>query len=110
LGFVQVHKAYWMPRTDALVLTGQLVGQVEPGMLVDLPREVNGPGPVPIRSVELVEFTTGTMLAITVDHDELEVAPLMEYADLEGRLLEVTAAESPRGSGRRGRRSSAPPR
>ena len=94
MGFVQVHKAYWMPRTDVLVLTGQLVGQVEPGMLVDLPREVNGPGPVPIRSVELVEFATGTMLAITVDHEELEVAPLMEYRDLEGRLLEVTSAES----------------
>ncbi len=73
-----------------LVLTGQVVGAIEPGMYVDLPREVNGPGPVPILGVEYVQFADGALPAITIAHKHIEDAPLMEFCDLEGRLLAVS--------------------
>jgi len=90
MAFFQVFKTYYLFKKDALVLTGQLVGEVEPGMYVDLPREVNGPGPVPILGVEVVQFADGALPAITIAHEHIEDAPLMEFCDLEGRLLTVS--------------------
>jgi hypothetical protein len=92
MGCFQVFKTYFLFKMDALVLTGHLVGEVEPGMYVDLPREVNGPGPVPILGVEYVQFADGALPAITIAHEHIEDAPLMEFCDLEGRLLEVSPA------------------
>ena len=87
----QVQRGYWMPKADLLVLTGHMTGDIGPGMLVDLPVEIRGPGPVPIASVELVELgPEGVLPAITIAHSALELAPLMEFQDLEGRALQVS--------------------
>lgn len=85
-----VEKVYWLPKADLLVLTGHLVGDVGPGMLVDLPVAIKGPGPVPVHSVEFVDFgQAGALPAITVAQVYLDQAPLMEYSDLEGRTLAI---------------------
>lgn len=83
-------KAYWLARMDMIVLTGRPHGVVEAGMYVDLPVAVNGPGPVPIHGVEIVQFRGMTMPALTIAYEHLDAAPKMEFRDLEGRTLAVT--------------------
>lgn len=86
-----VDKAFFLGRTDQLVLTGApSLGPVVPGMYVDLPREVEGPGPVPIAAVEVVKFADGREVpALCIDFHHLDAAPGLEFASLEGRVLAV---------------------
>ncbi len=86
-----VDKAFFLARTDQLVLTGsEQLGPIVPGMWVDLPVEVEGPGPVPIASVDRVRFADGREVpALVIDYHHLDAAPDMEFSHLEGRQLTV---------------------
>lgn len=82
--------AYWVMHQDLVVLSGYLLsGKVLPGWAVDLPREIKGPGWVPIRDVQMVDFAGKRKLCIVLDYDVLDGAQLMEFSDLEGRALDV---------------------
>ena len=89
----RVQRAYYLPRRDLIVLTGTLVsGDLRPGMLVDFPRSMGGPGLVRIATVETVRFADGNEdLALTVDFHDLEPSPLFEPSRLEGRVIDVYA-------------------
>jgi len=87
----RVLRAYYLAKRDLLVLTGSVIeGEAVPGMLVDLPALLSGPGWVPIHSVEPVRFADGREdLAVTVAFHELEAAPLFEPSNCEGRVLRL---------------------
>ena len=86
-----VLKVYYVPHRDLLVLTGRVEGSAPaPGGSVDLPREVQGPGWVPILDVQVVPFADGTMKpAIVLSYEVVEGAPLMEFSSLEGLTLDT---------------------
>jgi hypothetical protein len=88
----QVHKVYWVTQRDLVVLAG-LPGEVLPraGHAIDLPREVKGPGWVPIADAQTVEFADGPRPCVILDYAVLEGSPLMEFSDLEGKILSVRA-------------------
>jgi hypothetical protein len=88
----QVSKAFYMAKRDVFVFTGTLVyGDAVPGMFVDLPRSMGGPGPVRIESVDVVAFAGGRHeLALTVPYEALESVPLWEPSTVEGRALSLT--------------------
>ena len=90
-GLFKVDNAYFHPGYDLVVLTGSVAqAPVRAGMHVDLPREVNGPGWVPIASLEYVQFPTGPKLALTIPFSAIGGTNL-EPSVLEGRELEVRA-------------------
>jgi hypothetical protein len=86
---IQVDKVYYVPHRDLVVLAGQLLGRVPaPGWSIDLPRSLRGPGWVPIADVQKVPFADGDRTCIVLHYSVLEGAPLMEFSDLEGAVLD----------------------
>jgi len=87
----QCDKVYYMAHRDLLVLAGvPLSGQPRAGWSVDLPREVKGPGWVPVHDVQMIPFADGSeRLCLVLEYEVVTSAPLMEFADLEGRVLEL---------------------
>lgn len=86
-----VDKVYYVPHRDLLVLAGRADPALpQPGGQIDLPREVRGPGWVPIRDVQSVPFADGThRLCAILDYEVVAGAPFMEFSDLEGLSLEL---------------------
>ncbi len=86
----QVEKAYLVPHKDLIVLAGTAVsGLPVPGGAVELPREIKGPGWVPIHAVQTVQFADRSRLCIILLYAVVEGAPLMEFTDLEGLPLQL---------------------
>ena len=86
-----VDNVYFVPHRDLLVLSGRVEGAPPvPGGSIDLPREVNGPGWVPILDVQTVPFAGQVAKpCVILEYSVLEAAPLMEFKSLEGLSLEV---------------------
>ena len=86
-----VDKVYFVPHRDLLVLSGRQDGAPPvPRGSIDLPREIKGPGWVPILDVQAVPFAGGDARpCVILEYSVLESAPLMEFSDLEGLTLEV---------------------
>lgn len=86
-----VRKVYFIPHRDLLVLTGTLdSGRVRPGDAIDLPRELKGPGWVPIHDVQQIPFLDGrTELGVVLQYEVITGAPLLELPSLEGKSLDV---------------------
>lgn len=91
MGRFYCHRAYWLMTRDLLVLSGKILeGPVEPGMAIDLPRSIRGPGFVPIHSVQEVTFEDRPPeLGVVIQWHHLDAAPMMEPSHLEGRTLQV---------------------
>lgn len=91
MGRFYCDRAYWLMTRDLLVLTGRVMeGPVEPGMLVDLPASIRGPGPTPIHSVQEVTFDDRPPeLGVVIEMHHLDKAPMMEPSHLEKRELKV---------------------
>ncbi len=87
----RVDKVYYVTNQDLLVLAGALEsGVVKPGWSIDLPRELKGPGWVPIHDVQQVPFANGiTKTCVLLDYEVVVGAPLMEFSDLEGIAMDV---------------------
>lgn len=86
---LQVKKVYYVPHRDLVVLSGEILGRApQPGWAIDLPRQLKGPGWVPISDVQVISFADGDRLCIILDWAVLEGAPLMEFSDLEGKALD----------------------
>lgn len=90
MGF-HVDKVYFVPHRDLLVLAGRVEGQMPVGEgSIDLPREIKGPGWVPILAFQSVPFAGDvTKPCVVLHYAVLESAPLMEFSDLEGLTLDV---------------------
>lgn len=89
----RVKKCYWLAHRDLVVMTGTIVdGPVLPGMFINLPTQLRGPGLVPIASMEEVEFPTHKELAVVIEYRELEPAPMFEPSTVEGRVLDVVSS------------------
>jgi hypothetical protein len=87
---LNVHKVYYVPHVDQLVLAGTVDGRAPvPGGAIDLPREVRGPGWVPIHDVQSVSFAGVNRICVVLSYDVIQGAPMMEFSDLEGRILDV---------------------
>lgn len=87
---LHVHKVYYVPHRDLVVLAGDpLGGTPGPGYAIDLPKEIRGPGWVPIADVQVVPFADGYRTCVILDYQVVEGAPLMEFSDLEGRVLDL---------------------
>lgn len=86
-----VDKVYYVPHRDLVVLTGAMEsGIVRPGYSVDLPREIKGPGWVPIHDVQTIPFRDGKQrLGIVLQYELLTGGPLMEFSHLEGLALDI---------------------
>lgn len=86
-----VERVYYLPQRDLLVLAGRPdPTEPKPGGSIDLPRDVKGPGWVPITDVQTVPFADGVeKLCVIVDYHHIEAAPLMEFSDLEGVALDL---------------------
>lgn len=86
-----VRKVYFIPHRDLIVLTGAVEsGRVKPGDAIDLPRELKGPGWVPIHDVQQIPFLDGrTELGLVLMWEAVIDAPLMEFGWLEGLALDV---------------------
>jgi hypothetical protein len=88
-----VHKVYYVAHRDLLVLAGAPEsGLPKPGWSVDLPRDVQGPGWVPIHDVQNIPFKDGEKMAIILEYEVITGAPLMEFSSLEGLTLDVRPA------------------
>lgn len=86
----QVLKTYLVPHRDLIVLSGTPVsGMPVPGGAVELPREVKGPGWVPILDVQKIRFGDEDRWCLVLEHAVVEGAPLMEFGDLEGLPLQI---------------------
>jgi hypothetical protein len=85
----RVEKVYYVPHRDLVVLAGRVEGSgPRPGGSIDLPREVKGPGWVPISDVQTVAFADRERLCVILDYQVIEGAPLMEFSSIEGLALE----------------------
>ncbi|MEZ4240249.1 MAG: hypothetical protein R3F59_29660 [Myxococcota bacterium] len=85
-----VQKVYYQPVADRLVLAGTTEGRAPvPGGSIDLPRELKGPGWVPIADVQTVPFADGLRTCVVLAYQVVEGAPLMEFSWLEGRILDT---------------------
>lgn len=87
----RVEKVYYVQGHDLLALQGTVEsGKVLGGMAIDLPREVQGPGWVPIRAVQQVPFAGGVeRTCVLLDYEVITGAPFMEFSSLEGLSLQV---------------------
>ena len=87
----RVHKVYMIPHRDLLVLAGTPETVLpKPAWSIDLPRELKGPGWVPILDIQQVPFADGThKLCVVLDYAVVEGSPFLEFADLEGLALEL---------------------
>ncbi|MEQ1572499.1 MAG: hypothetical protein ABMA64_43165 [Myxococcota bacterium] len=89
MGF-QVDKVYYLPHRDLVVIAGRVEGAPpRAGGSIDLPRQINGPGWVPVHDLQTVAFADGDRLCVILDYQVLEGAPLMEFSALEGLILDV---------------------
>lgn len=87
---MHVLKVYYVPHLDRLALVGRPEGRPPvPGGSIDLPREIRGPGWVPIFDVQQIPFADGLRTAVILEYHVVEGAPLMEFSDLEGKTLET---------------------
>lgn len=86
-----VDKVYYLPHRDLLVIAGRPDPAAPvPGGSIDLPREIRGPGWVPILDVQTVPFADGVArLCAILDYEVVAAAPFMEFSDLEGLPLEI---------------------
>lgn len=85
----KVRKVYYLAHRDLVVLAGEIEGAPpRPGGSIDLPREVQGPGWVPIHDVQSIAFADGPRLCVVLEYQVLEGAPLMEFSSLEGLALD----------------------
>lgn len=86
-----VSRCFYHPVGDHLVLAGRLEsGMAAPGMQVDLPRELRGPGWVTVSDVQVVPFRDGTrQLCLILPYASISEHPFMEFGDLEGKALDV---------------------
>ena len=84
-------RAYWLMTRDLIVLTGKILeGPILPGMSIEFPTSIRGPGFVPIHSIQEVTFEDrGPELGIVIEYRHIESAPLMEPSHLEKRVLKV---------------------
>jgi len=84
-----VDRVYYVPHRDLLVLAGRPDPSVPvPGGSIDLPRELKGPGWVPIADVQTIAFADGKdRTCVIVEYQHVETAPLMEFSDLESKPL-----------------------
>ena len=84
-------KVYYQAHRDLIVLAGAAEsGAPAAGWSVDLPRDIRGPGWVPIHDVQTVPFADGTsQLCLVLEYEVVTGAPLMEFSDLEGRTLDL---------------------
>lgn len=91
MSLFKVKRSFYLGSRDLVVLTGDVLRHpVQPGMFIDLPRDLRGPGRVPIHSVEFVKFANNVdELAVTFLYHHLATAPLMELSAVEGHVLEV---------------------
>jgi hypothetical protein len=86
----RVEKAYLVPHRDLIVLAGTPEsGLPVPGGAIELPREIKGPGWVPIHAVQRVPFADRERLCVILEYAVVEGAPLMEFTDLEGLPLSL---------------------
>lgn len=87
----RVDKVFYVQGHDLLALAGSVEsGKVRGGMAIDLPREVQGPGWVPIHAVQEVPFAGGVArTCVLLEYEVVTGAPLMEFASLEGLSLQV---------------------
>jgi len=90
VGSFLVQKVYWVAHRDLLVLAGA-PGEKLPqaGQAIDLPRELKGPGWVPIADAQTIEFADGPRPCVVLDYRVVEGAPLMEFSDLEDKALSI---------------------
>lgn len=86
-----VDHTYYIAARDIFLLAGHTVsGTVKPGMAVDLPKEIRGPGWVPIGGVQTVPFGKGvSKLCLLIDYQFVAAAPFMEFDHLHGKTLDV---------------------
>lgn len=86
-----VETVYYVPHQDLVALAGRMEsGFVRPGFQVDLPRELKGPGWVPILDVQRIPFADGRVrLALLLAYASIADNQLMEFGDLEGKPLQV---------------------
>ena len=90
MGSFHVVKVYWVAHRDLVVLAGAPGESLpRPGQSIDLPREVKGPGWVPIHDAQTIEFADGPRPCVVLEYAVVEGAPLMEFSDLEGKALPV---------------------
>jgi hypothetical protein len=84
-------KVYYVPHQDLVAFAGAMEsGFVRPGFRIDLPRELHGPGWVPLLDVQTVPFRDGrTRLCLLVEYQHVASNQLMEFSDLEGLSLEI---------------------
>ena len=86
----EVEPTYMVPHRDLIVLAGKAVsGMPRPGGAIELPRELKGPGWVPISDVQKVPFGEVERLCVILEWSVVEGAPLMEFGDLEGLALQI---------------------
>ncbi|MEQ1503500.1 MAG: hypothetical protein ABMB14_14785 [Myxococcota bacterium] len=87
---LHVFKVYYVPHRDLIVLAGRPEGSPPRiGGAIDLPREIQGPGWVPIASIERVAFADGERTCVILDYEVVTGAPLMEFSALEGLTLDT---------------------
>jgi hypothetical protein len=86
-----VDRCFYHPVGDHLVLAGRLEsGQASPGMQIDLPQELRGPGWVTVTDVQWVPFRGGArQLCLILPYAALSEHPFLEFSDLEGKALDV---------------------
>lgn len=88
----RVDKVYYLPHRDLVVLAGVAEsGHPRVGGGIDLPRQIKGPGWVPISDVQTVQFGEAEKVCVVIDYAVLEAAPMMEFTDLEGLSLDLRA-------------------
>ena len=92
MGQFKVKSTYYLPPRDLLVLTGDVVTpRVEPGMWLDLPKELDGPGKVQIASMEYVQFADRSQqLAICLPMNALSESFSFDLSSVEGEVLKVS--------------------
>ena len=74
-----------------VIMTGMVVeSPVQPGMWIELPKSMSGPGRVVIETMEFVRFADGHQeLAICISSGALDNVPTFETSRLHGCTLEV---------------------
>jgi len=89
-------KTFYLANGDSFVMAGRMVsGTVHEGMAVDLPRELRGPGWVPIAGAQTVPFDDGrALLCLLIDYAIIAGSPFMEFGDLHGKTLDVRSERS----------------
>lgn len=86
---IEVDKVYYVPHQDLVVLAGRLLGRPPAaGWSIDLPVALKGPGWVPITDVQKIPFADRERTCIVLQYAVFEGAPLMEFSDLEGAVLD----------------------